>query len=96
MMDEEIQFENLFELLIHRIKGATEDYCKSLLDRAIEKLYRRQLLLMNGKPVDQKQYFSSAYLSEDDFLNTFQMRPITQIDIVITTKFNFQCKHCYI
>lgn len=96
MMDEEIQFENLSELLVHRIKGATEDYCKSLLAKTIDQLYHRQLLLINGKPVDQKQYFSSTYLSEDDFLNTFQVRPITQIDLVVTTKCNFQCKHCYI
>lgn len=96
MMDNEIRYEDLSEQLSHRINGSTKEYCEKLLDGMIEKLYKRQLLLINGKAIDPQQYFKSVYLSEKDFLNSYQMRPISQIDLVVTTKCNFKCKHCYV
>lgn len=96
MMDIEIQYEDLSQQLMSRIRGATKEDCERLLDGVIEKLYKRQLLLINGKLVNQFQYFKSPYLSEGDFMNTYLMRPITQIDMVATTKCNFRCKHCFI
>lgn len=96
MMDEEIRYEDLLERLFCQINGSTKEYCEKLLNSILEKLYKRQLLLINGKVVDPLQYFQSAYLAERDFLDFYQMRPITQIDIVLTTKCNFRCKHCYI
>lgn len=96
LMDDEINFERLVVILNHRIKDSTEDYCRNLLNNTIEKLYQRQLLMIDGETVDQMKFFQSEYLAEEDFYDAFQMRPITQIDIVITTKCNFRCKHCYI
>lgn len=96
MTDTEIQYEDLCEQLMLRVRGATKDNCELILDDVIEKLYKRQLLLINGELVDKLQYFKSSYLSEDDFMNAYLMRPITQIDMVVTTMCNFRCKHCYI
>lgn len=96
MMDNEISYEKLIERLVCSINGATKEYCECLLDGIIERLYKRQLLLINGEMVDPQQYFKSVYLSEKDFIYSYKMRPITQIDLVLTTKCNFQCKHCYI
>jgi len=96
MMDNEISYEKLIERLACSINGATKEYCEHLLDGMIERLHQRQLILINGEMVDPQLYFKSAYLSEKDFLQSYDMRPITQIDLVLTTQCNFRCKHCYI
>lgn len=95
-MDDTISYESLFETVKGKVKNASDDYLANILEDTIEKLYHRQLITIDGRLFDQSHYIISQSLAEKDMLSIYQTRPITQIDMVVTTACNFKCRHCYI
>lgn len=95
-LDEEIEYDDLFEKIKAIFNIKNNKMLNEKLEKILDSFYERALIKVDRKVITFNNIINTSYFDEDDFINSFKVRPITQVDLVLTNKCNFRCKHCFI
>lgn len=89
---QQIEYSELLAWMRHKYIGDAT-IIENQLKKALGTLYQRDLLTCDNLELDN---YDAQIERESALTEKYGFFPITQIDIIVTKRCNFNCKHCYL